>query len=64
MKKQKQVNVHGLGDVVIVTYEGKRLAKMKDSSFLVSATGQSDEEAIQNLKKTYEELSNKFQNSD
>ncbi len=64
MKKQKQLNVQGLGNVVIVTYEGKSLAKMKDSSFLVSATGQNDDEAIQNLKKTYEELSNKFQNSD
>ncbi len=51
-------------NVIISNHEGKKLAKLKDSSFLITATGANEEEAIENLKKAYGEIFNRFQNSD
>jgi hypothetical protein len=61
---KKEIEVPGLGEVLLSNYENKRLAKLKDSSFLVSGTGKTEEEAIANLRKSYEQLSRRFQDSD
>ncbi len=63
-KKSETKQIQNFGEIIISSYEGKKLAKMKDSSFLFSAVGDSEEEAIEKLKKVYSERLKNFQNSD
>lgn len=58
------VYVPKMNNVIISSHDGKKLVKFKDSSFLATATGSNDEEAIENLKKAYSQIFNRFQNSD
>lgn len=51
-------------DIIISTQDDKRIAKIKNSSFLISASGKNDEEAIYNLNKVYKEFIKRLENCD
>lgn len=61
---RKQIFVPELGEVTIRIYEGQKQAIMRQSSFVVTACGKDTKEAIESLKKNYENLKNLMQNSD
>lgn len=51
-------------DIIISAQDDKRIAKIKNSSFLISASGKNDEEAIENLNKAYKNFMQRLENSD
>lgn len=64
MTKINKTNYQISNEIIISNYEGKKLAKLKDSSFLISAIGDNDIQAIQNLKESYRKFLNRLENSD
>lgn len=63
-RARKEIIIPGLGAVLITNYENKRIAKLKDSSFLVSGIGDTEDDAINRLKQSYEKICSRFQDSD
>ena len=63
---QKIIAVEGLGKVSIQSepHTQTKKATLLNSAFIVTSLGKNQEEAINNLKKTYENIINSVEGSD
>lgn len=60
----KSVYFPTFDNVVITEDKLKKTATLPDCSFLVTATGVSEQEAIENLKEAYKKIFDRLDNSD